>query len=65
VTDPAIARSLELQRRGYRVVVQQEKGEVTVYVGRRDRPISEDTRATAGTLAAALEKAEKTLAPSV
>jgi hypothetical protein len=57
VTDPAIARSLELQRRGYRVVVQQEKGEVTVYVGKREAPIATDVKATAGTFAAALDVA--------
>jgi hypothetical protein len=57
MTDPAIARFLELQRRGYGVVVQQEKDEVTVYLGRREAPIAEDVRVTAGTFAQALERA--------
>jgi hypothetical protein len=57
--DPAIARSLELQSRGYRVVVQQDKGEVTVYVGRRDAPIATDVKATAGTFGLALERAAR------
>ncbi len=59
VTDPAIARSLELQRRGYRVVVQQEKGEVTVYLGKREAPIAADVKGTAGTFAVAIEAAER------
>jgi hypothetical protein len=59
VTDPTIARSLELQRRGYRVVVQQEKGEVTVYLGKREAPIAGDVKATAGTFAIALERAAR------
>lgn len=45
----AINLSLYLQRRGFRVVVQQDKGEVTVYVGRRDAPVTQDARATAST----------------
>lgn len=57
--DPAIARSLDLQRLGYRVVVQQEKGAVTVYLGKRDAPIAEDVRATAGTFSLALERASR------
>jgi hypothetical protein len=61
LTDPAIARSLELQRFGWRVVVQQDKVgdavEVTVYLGKRGAPIAEDVKATAGTFAAALERA--------
>jgi hypothetical protein len=57
VTDPAIARSLELQRCGYRVVVQQEKGEVTVYLGKVGAPIASDVKAMAGTFEGALAAA--------
>jgi hypothetical protein len=54
---PAIAHSLELQRRGHRVVVQQERGEVTVYLGKRNAPIASHVKASAGTFALALERA--------
>jgi hypothetical protein len=59
VTEPAIARSLELRRRGYRVLVEQDRGAVTVYLGRRDAPIAEHVKATAGTFALALERAAR------
>lgn len=61
MTDPAIARSLELQRRGFRVTVEQvgfgSGTVVTVYLGKRDRPISEQVKATGATFAAALRRA--------
>lgn len=62
MTDPGIAASLELQRRGYRVIVEQcMRGStcVTVYLGRRDAPITSDVKASAKMFAAALAEAAR------
>lgn len=53
-----IKLSLDLQRRSYRVVVQQDKGAVTVYLGKREASIAQDVTATATTFGRALEMAE-------
>jgi hypothetical protein len=61
-SDPAIAFSLDLQRHGWRVVVQQDsqpgqQTEVTVYLRKANRPLSEQVVASGSTFAAAIRKA--------
>jgi hypothetical protein len=63
-TDNGIAFSLDLQRRGFRVTVQQDSmpgqvTEVTVCLSRRDRPHVEQVQATAATFAVALARAAR------
>jgi hypothetical protein len=60
--DNGIAFSLDLQRRGYRVIVQQDAqpGQatgVTVYLGRADRPHADQVKVSASTFAAAIRRA--------